>query len=63
MVGYYSNYSMITTRLTTLINTIFYSLTASLGNLVVKEKAERRYNVFLVMQSVSSIFQRVAYYA
>lgn len=56
MVGYYSNYSMITTRLTTLINTIFYSLTASLGNLVVKEKAERRYKVFLVMQSVSSIF-------
>ncbi len=56
MVGYYSNYSMITTRLTGLINTIFYSLTASLGNLVVKEKPERRYKVFLVMQSVSSIF-------
>lgn len=56
MVGYYSNYSMIITRLTGLINTIFYSLTASLGNLVVKEKPERRYKVFLVMQSVSSIF-------
>lgn len=56
MVGYYSNYSMITSRLTGLVNTIFYSLTASLGNLVVKEKAERRYKVFLVMQSVSSIF-------
>lgn len=56
MVGYYSNYSMITTRLTGLINTIFYSLTASLGNLVVKENPKRRYRVFLVMQSVSSIF-------
>lgn len=56
MVGYYSNYSMITMRLTALINTIFYSLTASLGNLVVKERAERRYKVFLIMQSVSSIF-------
>jgi O-antigen/teichoic acid export membrane protein len=56
MVGYYSNYSMIVARLTTLINTIFYSLTASLGNLVVKEKAERRYRVFNVIQSVSSIF-------
>lgn len=56
MVGYYSNYSMITARLTGLINTIFYSLTASLGNLVVTEKPERRYKVFLVMQSISSIF-------
>ncbi|MFR0530276.1 lipopolysaccharide biosynthesis protein [Limosilactobacillus reuteri] len=56
MVGYYSNYSMITVRLSGLINTIFYSLTASLGNLVVKEMPEKRYRVFLVMQSISSIF-------
>lgn len=41
MVGYYSNYSMITVRLSGLINTIFYSLTASLGNLVVKEMPEK----------------------
>lgn len=56
LVGYYSNYSMITTKITGLVNTIFYSLTASLGNLVVKEKPERRYKVFVIMQSISSIF-------
>lgn len=56
MVGYYSNYSMIVLKVTNLINTIFYSLTASLGNLVVKGKAERRYQIFLSMQSISDIF-------
>lgn len=56
MVGYYSNYSMITSKLINLVNTIFYSLTASLGNLVVKGKAKRRYQIFLAMQSVSNIF-------
>lgn len=59
MVGYYSNYSLITTQLTTLVNTIFYSLTASLGNLVIKEKAKRRYQIFKAIQSVSDIFSSI----
>lgn len=59
MVGYYSNYSMIITNVTNLINTLFYSLTASLGNLVVKEKAERRYYVFQMIQSVSVILSTI----
>lgn len=59
MVGYYSNYSMIITNVTNLINTVFYSLTASLGNLVVKEKAERRYHVFQMIQSVSVILSTI----
>lgn len=59
MVGYYSNYSMIITNVTNLINTLFYSLTASLGNLVVKEKAERRYQVFQMIQSVSVILSTI----
>lgn len=59
MVGYYSNYSMIITNVTNLINTLFYSLTASLGNLVVKEKAERRYHVFQMIQSVSVILSTI----
>lgn len=59
MVGYYSNYSMITLNATNLINTVFYSLTASLGNLVVKENAERRYDVFKMMQSVSTIMSSI----
>lgn len=59
MVGYYSNYSMITLQVTNLVNTIFYSLTASLGNLVVREKAHRRYQVFKAIQSVSDIFSSI----
>ncbi|WP_290085404.1 lipopolysaccharide biosynthesis protein [Lactobacillus taiwanensis] len=59
MVGYYSNYSMIITNVTNLINTLFYSLTASLGNLVVKEKAKRRYQVFQMIQSVSIILSTI----
>jgi O-antigen/teichoic acid export membrane protein len=59
MVGFYSNYSMITLNATNLINTVFYSLTASLGNLVVKEKAHRRYEVFKMMQSVSIILSSI----
>lgn len=59
-VGFYSNYQLITTQLTVLINTFFYSLTASLGNLVVKEEAKRRYQVFNSIQLVSDIFSSIA---
>lgn len=59
VVGYYSNYSMIIVNATNLINTLFYSLTASLGNLVVKENEERRYKVFQMMQSISIILSTI----
>ncbi|MEE1008121.1 MAG: oligosaccharide flippase family protein [Agathobacter sp.] len=52
-VGYLSNYNMIITKITSFVNTLFYSLTASLGNLIVKEKEEKRYEIFLIMQSLS----------
>lgn len=54
-VGYYSNYTMIVNRLVGIVNTIFYSLTASIGNLIAKEGKERRFQIFETMQSVSSI--------
>lgn len=54
-VGYYSNYTIIVNKLTAFVNTIFYSLTASLGNLIVKEGKEQRYNIFKIMQSVSVV--------
>lgn len=53
MVGYYSNYSMITAKLYGFLNTLFYSLTASLGNLVVREDEAKRFEIFQVMQTVS----------
>lgn len=54
-VGYYANYTMLVTKLTAFINTLFYSLTASLGNLIIKEGKERRFQIFKIMQSVSVI--------
>lgn len=55
MVGYYSNYNIVVAKIGGIVNTIFYSLIASLGNLIAKETAERRYSVFQIMQSLSSI--------
>lgn len=55
MVGYFSNYNIIVGKLKGVVGTIFYSLIASLGNLIAKENSERRYQVFQTMQSVSQI--------
>lgn len=55
MVGYYSNYSLIVTRLTALINSVFYSITASLGNLVATEGEEKRFRLFKTLQTMSAI--------
>lgn len=55
MVGYYSNYHIIVGKLSNLIGTLFSSLIASLGNLIAKESAEKRYQVFQTMQSLSLI--------
>ena len=55
MVGYYSNYGMIVGKLSGIVGTIFTSLIASLGNLIAKECAERRYQIFQIMQSISLI--------
>ena len=58
-VGYYSNYTMITTKIAGFVNTLFYSLTASLGNLIVKENQEKRFEIFKVMQSVSILLSTI----
>jgi O-antigen/teichoic acid export membrane protein len=53
-VGLYSNYYSITTNLLgSVIAIVFGSMTASVGNLIVKEKPEKRYEVFKSMQMVS----------
>lgn len=53
MVGYYSNYSMIMTKISGFVNTLFYSCTPSLGNLIVSESKEKRFEIFSVLQSIS----------
>ena len=54
-VGIYSNYLMVSNKLLLIIQIIFSAVTASVGNVVAKEKAEKRYEVFCAMQSVSFI--------
>lgn len=54
-VGYYSNYLMVNSKLMAFLSTGFGAVTASLGNMIVKEKEEKRYEVFQTLQSVSFI--------
>lgn len=55
-VGYYSNYLMINNKIISLFSVFFTSLTASIGNLIVAEKPEKRYEVFRCSQTISFIF-------
>lgn len=56
MVAYYSNYLMLSSKLLLAEQIIFASMTASVGNLIVQEKEEKRLEVFDSMQSISYIF-------
>lgn len=55
MTGIYSNYLMVSNKLLLIIQIIFSALTASIGNVIVREKSGKRYEVFSVIQSVSFI--------
>lgn len=55
MVGYYSNYNIVVAKLKGIVGTVFYSLIASIGNLIEKEGSERRYQIFQLMQTVCQI--------
>lgn len=48
-VGIYSNYLLIISTLSTFISYLFYSITASVGNLNVKENEEKKYFIFRVI--------------
>jgi O-antigen/teichoic acid export membrane protein len=48
-VGIYSNYFLIIATLNTFISYIFYSITASVGNLNVQESKEKKYFIFRVI--------------
>lgn len=54
-VGYYSNYLMVGNKVLSIIQIIFGALTASIGNVIVKEKREKRYEIFQAIQSISFI--------
>lgn len=53
VVGYYSNYNMVTTKVIAVINAVFYAFTSSIGNLIITEKSEKRYKTFIGIQYTS----------
>lgn len=60
LAGLYSNYQLVQNQLTRCISLVFTSLTASVGNLVVREGADRRHEVFQCEQAVSFVVCAVA---
>lgn len=59
-VGLYSNYSMIISNVSMIINIIFSSVTASIGNLVVERKVQKNYDVYKKMQLISFILSTIS---
>lgn len=51
-VGYYSNYLLISNKVISIIQIIFGGLTASIGNVIVKDSSEKKYEIYEATQSV-----------
>ena len=49
IVGIYSNYSLIITAVKTILNQMFASITASVGNLNTEENYQKSYNIFYLI--------------
>ncbi|WP_026518080.1 oligosaccharide flippase family protein [Butyrivibrio sp. MC2021] len=56
MVGLYSNYLMLSQKLLLIEQIVFSAMTASIGNVIAKENADKRYQIFQTIQSISFIF-------
>lgn len=56
IVGRYSNYLMVSNKLLLVEQIVFSAMTASIGNVIVKESAKKRLEVFQALQSASFIF-------
>lgn len=54
VVGYYSNYLTVINFINSFISSLFYSLTASIGNLMVQECEEKQYRIFKDVQVISA---------
>lgn len=54
-VGYYSNYLMISTKITGFLSLGFGAITASVGNVVATEDTKKRYEIFQTLQAISFI--------
>lgn len=56
ILGLYSNYQIISVKFLSVIQIIFSSMTASIGNIIAKEDSKKQHEVFLCIQSVNYIF-------
>ena len=54
-VGLYGNYLMPSQKLLLIEQIVFSAMTASIGNVIAKENAEKKYNIFMAIQSLSLI--------
>lgn len=52
-VGLYSNYTMIITQLSSLLNPIFNSIGDSIGNLIATESKEKQYHIFSIIYLIN----------
>ncbi len=59
MVGFYSNYLLVQNQIVAIYSLIFASATASIGNLIVSERPERRLEIFQSEQTLSFILNCV----
>ena len=59
IVGFYSNYGMIFSRLSLFVNILFSSLSGSIGNLVVTSDKEHRYSIFSIVQVISFMISAI----
>lgn len=53
-VGYYSNYLTVVNMISSYISIMFTSFTASIGNLMVKETADKQFRIFKNIQVISA---------
>ncbi|WP_144555426.1 lipopolysaccharide biosynthesis protein [Bacillus sp. X1(2014)] len=60
VVGYFSNYGLVISRLSVFINTIFASLNGSIGNLIATEQQDKRYEIFSILQVFSFFLSSVS---
>ena len=54
-VGLYGNYLMPSQKLLLIEQIVFSAMTASIGNVIAKENAEKKYTIFMAIQSLSLI--------
>jgi O-antigen/teichoic acid export membrane protein len=53
-VGYYSNYNLIITGVVSLVSMFYNAITASVGNLIVKEKVIKQYKIFKITELINN---------